>query len=44
MDVVDDVKQSETHFTTLGARKMANNNNANSCDSTENDSSTEEAS
>ena len=44
MDVVDDVKQTETHLTTLRARKMANNNSANSSDSSENDSSTEEAS
>ena len=44
MDVVDDVKQTETYLTTLRARKMANNNSANSPDSSENNSSTEEAS
>ena len=39
MDVVDDVKQTETYLTSLRARKMANNK---SSDSSENDSSTEE--
>ena len=44
MNVVDDVKQTETYLTTLKGRKMANNDSANSSDSSENDSSTEEAS
>ena len=44
MDVVDDVKQTETNLTSLRARKTANNNSDNSSDSSENDSSTEKAS
>ena len=45
MDVVDDVKQTETYLTTLRARKMTNNNSASySSHSSENDPSTEEAS
>ena len=32
MDVLDDVKQTETYLTTLRVRKMANNNSVNSPD------------